>query len=129
MRSNVRALERYLGCIAAQARLQPIAEDYFDRWVDAVESGRRLPDLMDLFMASAAVRVPILNPGALTSYLQWCATTGDLPDPERIVLAIAHAYAESNPFENMEKTCHCPARRPLVGRAGRSRPNPFRGPG
>ena len=46
--------------------------------------------------------------------------------PRQAVLAISHA--EGNPFGNMEKTCRCPAKRPLVGR-GRSSPNPLRGPG
>ena len=128
MKDRVRALDRYLGCLSAQSKLEPIAEDYMERWIDAVESGSPPPDLTVLFRASAAVHVPILNPGPITSYLRNCERTGEIPDSERIVLAIAHAYAEGNPFENMEKTCHCPAKRPLVGR-GRSRPNPFRGPG
>lgn len=127
MRAAIRALERYLGCIAAQAKLNPIAERYVEAWIDAMESGWPLPDLTYLFRASAAVHVPILNPGPITSYLQHCTRKGDIPEEERIVLAIVHAYAEGKPFENMEKTCHCPARRPLVGR-GRSRPNPFHGP-
>ena len=127
MRTRVRALDRYLGCLSAQAKLAPIAEDYVERWIDAVEGGWSPPDLTDLFMAAAAVHVPILNPGPITSYLEHCARKGDIPEEERIVLAIAHAYAEGKPFENMNKTCHCPARRPLVGR-GRSRPNPFHGP-
>ncbi len=127
MRARVRALDRYLGCLAAQAKLTPIAEDYVERWIDAVEGGWSPPDPTDLFMAAAAVNVPVLSPGPITGYLQSCARRREIPEEERIVLAIAHAYAESNPFENMEKTCHCPAKRPLVGQ-GRSRPNPFHGP-
>ena len=112
MRSSVRAMERYLGCLAAQARLRPIADDYADRWAEAVERGEHLPDLADLFEAAGAVSVPVLSPVPVDAYLRQCARTGRIPDPDRIVLAIVHAWAEGD-LLNLGKTCRCPARRPL----------------
>ncbi|MYB84898.1 MAG: hypothetical protein F4X54_09230, partial [Chloroflexi bacterium] len=112
MRSSVRAMERYLGCLAAQARLRPIADDYVDRWADAVERGEPPPDLADLFEAAGAVSVPVLSPVPVDAYLRQCAKTGRIPAPGRIVLAIVHAWAEGD-LLNLGKTCRCPARRPL----------------
>ncbi|MDE2837703.1 MAG: hypothetical protein OXL97_09400 [Chloroflexota bacterium] len=112
MRSNVRAIERYLGCLAMQARLRPIAEDYVDRWADATERGDYPPDVADLFEAAGAVSVPVLSPVPVHAYLRQCARTGRVPDADRIVLAIAHAWAEGD-LMNLGKTCRCPARRPL----------------
>ena len=112
MRSNIRAMERYLGCLAAQARLRPIADDYVDRWADAMERGEPPPDLADLFEAAGAVSVPVLSPVPVDAYLRQCVRTGRTPDPDRIVLAIVHAWAEGD-LLNLGKTCRCPARRPL----------------
>ena len=112
MRSNIRAMERYLGCLAAQAKLTPIADAYVDRWTEAVERGGDPPDVAELFEAAAIVNVPILSPVPIDAYLRQCAKTGRTPDPTRIVFAIAHAYAEVD-LMNLGKTCHCPARRPL----------------
>ena len=105
-------MERYLGCLAAQAKLNPIAEDYVDRWAAAVERGEHPPDVAELFEAAGTVNVPILSPVPIDAYLRQCAKTGRIPDPTRIVFAIAHAYAEVD-LMNLGKTCHCPARRPL----------------
>ena len=105
-------MERYLGCLAAQARLRPIADDYVDRWAEAVERGGPPPDLADLFEAVGAVSVPILSPVPVDAYLRQCARTGRIPDSDRIVLAIVHAWAEGD-LLNLGKTCRCPARRPL----------------
>lgn len=118
MRSGVRAIERYLGCLVVQAKLTPIADDYVDRWAAAVERGERPPDLADLFEAAGAASVPILSPVPVDAYLRQCAKTGRVPDSRRIVLAIAHAWAEVD-LMNLDKTCRCPARRPLFQRPAR----------
>ena len=112
MSSSVKAMERYLGCLAMQARLRPIADDYVDRWADAVERGDYPPDLADLFEAAGAASVPVLSPVPIQAYLRQCAKTGRVPDPVRVVLAIVHSWAEGD-LLNLNKTCRCPARRPL----------------
>ena len=112
MNSSIKAMERYLGCLAVQAELHPIADDYADRWAEALEHGESPPDVAELFEAAGAVNVPILSPVPIDAYLRQCARTGRTPDPTRIVLAIAHAYAEGD-LLNLDKTCRCPARRPL----------------
>ena len=118
MRSAVRGLERYYGCLLAQAALAPIAEDYVDRWMDATERGEHPPDPSDLFVAAATVRVPVLSPTPVMAYLRQCFTTRRIPDEARIVQAIAHAYAEGN-LMKVGETCRCPARRPLFQRPDR----------
>ena len=133
MRSSIRAMERYLGCLAAQAKLNPIADNYVDRWADAVERGEYPPDVADIFEAAGAVSVPVLSPIPVHAYLRQCAKTGRVPDPNRIVQAIAHAYAEGD-LMNAGKTCRCPARRPLFqpprsGIREESSPLPTRGEG
>ncbi len=119
MRRATRGLERYYGCLLAQAALAPIAEDYVLRWVDAVERGEYPPDIADLFEAAGEARVPVLSPVPIDSYLRQCFRTGRIPDDARIVQAIAHAYAEGN-LMNLDGTCHCPARRPLFQRPART---------
>ena len=89
MRTSIRAMERYLGCLAAQAKLNPVAEDYVDRWVDAAERGGPPPDITGLFVAAAALRVPVLSPGPLDAYLRQCFRSGRIPDPNRIVRAMS----------------------------------------
>jgi hypothetical protein len=112
VKSNIRAMERYLGCLAMQAALRPIADDYVDRWATAVERGEYPPDIADLFEAAGALSIPVLSPVPIAAYLRQCAKTGRIPDPNRIVQAIAHAWAEGD-LMNLGKTCRCPARRPL----------------
>ncbi len=112
MNSSIKAMERYLGCLAVQAELHPIADAYAGRWTNALERGDPPPDVTELFEAAGAVNVPILSPVPIDAYLRQCARTGRTPDPTRIVLAIAHAYAEGD-LLNLDKTCRCPARRPL----------------
>ena len=115
MRSAVRSMYRYYACLAAQARLAPIAEDYAERWEDAVARGGRPPDIIELFEAAGAASVPVLSPVPVAAYLRQCAKTGRTPDPANVVQAIAHAYAEGN-LLNQDGTCRCPARRPLFER-------------
>lgn len=119
MKGAIRGLERYYGCLLAQAALDPIALDYVMRWVDAVERDEHPPDPTDLFVAAAAVRVPVLSPAPVISYLRQCFKTRRIPDETRIVQAIAHAYAEGN-LMKVGETCHCPARRPLFQRPART---------
>ena len=119
MRNSLRALERYYHCLAAQAKLKPIAEDYVDRWMDAVERGEYPPDIAELFEAAGAVRVPVLSPVPINAYLRQCFKTGRIPDETRIVQAIAHAYAEGD-LMRVGETCRCPARRPLFQRPART---------
>lgn len=119
MMNAVRSLRNYYACLLAQAKLKPIAEDYVDRWMDAVERGDYPPDITELFEAAGAARVPILSPVSVDAYLRQCFKTGRIPDEARIVQAIAHAYAEGD-LMNMDKTCRCPARRPIFQRPERS---------
>jgi hypothetical protein len=119
VRGATRGLERYYGCLLAQAALDPIALDYVLRWVDATERGEYPPDPTDLFVAAAAVRVPVLSPEPVMAYLRQCFKTGRIPDETRIVQAIAHAYAERD-LMKVGATCHCPARRPLFQRPART---------
>ena len=61
-----------------QAKLKPIAEDYVDRWMDAVERGDYPPDVVDLFEAAGAARVPVLSPAPVNAYLRQCFKTGSI---------------------------------------------------
>ena len=128
MKSSLRSMERYLGCLAVQATLRPIADDYVDRWAAAAGRGDPLPDVAELFEAAGAVNVPVLSPVPIDAYLRQCAKTGRTPDPARIVLAIAHAWAEGD-LLNLGKTCRCPARRPLFQPPRSLSPLPTRGEG
>ena len=118
MRTPLRALERYYTCLAAQVKLKPIAEDYVDRWMDATERGKYPPDVAELFEAAGAARVPVLSPTPVVAYLRQCYKTQRIPDEDRIVQAIAHAYAEGD-LMKVGDTCRCPARRPLFQRPRR----------
>ena len=115
MRNTVRSMYRYYACLAAQARLAPIAEGYAERWENAVARGERPPDIVELFEAAGAARVPVLSPVPVAAYLRHCAKTGRIPNPANVVQAIADAYAEGD-LLNQDKTCRCPARRPLFER-------------
>ena len=119
MRNGVHSIYRRYACLVAQAVLDPIAEDYVDRWLHAVERGDYPPDVAELFEAAGAEGIPVLSPIPVHAYLRQCAKTGRIPDPVRIVQAIAHAWAEGD-LMNVGKTCHCPARRPLFQRPARS---------
>ncbi len=114
MRNAVRSLHRYYACLVAQAALEPVADDNAERWEAAMEQGGPLPDLGDLFLAVTSAGVPILSPLPIAGYLRQCMRDRRVPDPQRIVQAIAHAQAELDPG-NMFKTCSCPGRRPLIG--------------
>ncbi len=115
MRSAVRSLQRHYACLVAQAALGPVADDYVECWEAASERGEPPPDLPDLFLAVASAGVPVV------AYLRACAEDGRVPEPRRIVQAIAHAYAELD-IRNLDKTCHCPASRPLIALPSRLRP-------
>ena len=119
MMNAVRSLRNYYGCLLAQTKLKPIAQDYVDRWVDAVERGDYPPDIADLFEAAGAARVPVLSPAPIHAYLRQCFKTGRIPDETRIVQAIAHAYAEGD-LMKVGQNCRCPARRPLFQRPART---------
>lgn len=110
MPSGMDALERYLVCQLAQVALWPIAEDYVDRWCDAVEAGDPLPDMLDIIKAAADQSVPILTIASLEPYLRQCARSSQTPDPARIVTSIVHGFAE---VRFTQGVCRCPARQPL----------------
>ena len=112
MRNAVRPLERQLACLVAQAALEPIVDDYVDRWRAAVEQGNLPPDFFELVRAATAQRVPILNISALVSHIEQCADNDRVPDSRRIIQAIVHGYAQRDYFTNHDKTCRCPARMP-----------------
>ena len=111
MPSGIDALERYLVCQLAQATLHPIVHDYVDRWREAMESGDRLPDMLDIVEAAAREDVPILTLASVDPYLRGCARAGRVPDPARVITAIVHGFAEVR-FAR-DKTCRCPARQSL----------------
>ncbi len=114
MRNAVRLLERRLACLVAQSALEPVVDDYVDRWRAAVKQGGPPPDVFELVRAVTAQRVPILNAGALVSHIEQCAFNDRIPDPRRIVQAIVHGHALRYYFANHDKTCRCPARMPLI---------------
>ena len=106
------AVERYLVCQLAQVVLQPIAEDFAERWDAALETGTPLPDMLEIIEAAAEDDVPFLTVASLDPYLRQGARTKRVPDPARIVTAIVHGFAEVRLAQG--KTCHCPARQPLM---------------
>ena len=111
MPNGMDALERYLVCQLAQVTLAPIVQDYVDRWRDAMESGRPLPDVLEIVEAAAAEDVPILTIASVDPYLRYYARTKRIPDPARIITAIVHGFAEVRFAQ--DRTCRCPARQPL----------------
>ena len=114
MRNAVRLLERRLACLVAQSALEPIVEDYVDRWRAAVDQDGPPPDVFDLVHAATAERVPMLNAGGLVSYIEQCADNDRVPDSRRIIQTIVHGHAQRYYFTNHAKTCRCPARMPLI---------------
>lgn len=111
MPSGMDALERYLVCQLAQVTLQPIVEDFVDRWRDAVENGNALPDMLEIVEAAVEEDVPLLTVASLHPYLRQCARSGRVPDPARIVTAIVHGFAEVRFVR--DRACRCPARQSL----------------
>ena len=113
MRTAVNALARYHACLRAQIDLMPAAETYVEQWEKAMEKREMLPPYEDYFRDAAyAVRVPILDDGPFSGYLEGCADDWRLPDPARIVQAIVHAHAEQHLI--FDKRCGCPARQMLL---------------
>ena len=121
MTARLKALERYLACLRAQAALYPVAEDFADGWQQALERGDSLPEFLDLVEAAARVAVPVLAVAPIDAYLKQCARDSRIPDPNRIVTAIVHGYAEANLIGMNGETCTCPARERLM------KPRPSRG--
>ena len=115
MPARTRALERALVCQLAQAKLQPIVEEYVDRWIDARELGKPAPDMLDLVEAAAKDEVPLLTINVLDRYLQDCRSRGAIPNERRVIETIVHGFAEVRGPRG--KTCKCPARIPLPGPA------------
>ena len=95
MPRQTRALERALVCQLAQAKLQPIVEEYVDRWIDARELGKPAPDMLDLVEAAAKDEVPLLTINVLDRYLQDCRSRGAIPNERRVIETIVHGFAES----------------------------------
>lgn len=124
MTARLKALERRLACLRAQAALYPVAENFAGCWQDALERGGPLPDVLDLVEAAAGVSVPVLAVAPVNAYLKRCAKMARVPDPQRMVIAIVHGYAESRLIGLYGETCTCPARQPLLKRP----PRTFGGP-
>ena len=114
MRNAVRLLERRLACLVAQSALEPIVDDYIDRWRAAAEQGGPPPDVFELVRAATDQRVPVLNAGAIVSLIDQCADNDRVPDSRRIIQAIVHGHAQRYYFTNHDKICRCPARMPLI---------------
>ncbi len=53
MQTQIRSLERQLACQLAQVKLEPLVEDFVDRWMDANELGQPRPDMLELVQASS----------------------------------------------------------------------------
>ena len=113
MRSAISALGRHYACLRAQIELMPAAEAYVEQWRAAMERREMLPPYEDFFSEAAhAARVPILDDGPFSGYLEGCADDYRLPDPARIVQAIVHAHAEMHLV--FDKPCRCSARKSLL---------------
>lgn len=114
MTARLRSLERYVACLRAQAALYPVAEDFAERWELAFEQGTPLPDTLEIVEAATRALVPILALEPLDGYLRRCAQARRVPDVQRIVMTVAHGYAESRFIGMNDETCWCPAREPLM---------------
>ena len=112
MKNTIRSLERYLACQIAQVALKPSAEDYVERWKRAHEQREFFPPINEIAGAVEAARAPVLTNTPLHNYLDQCIDDDRIPDPDRIVMAIVHGYAQEN-LMNHDKTCRCPARKLL----------------
>ena len=115
MPPRTRSLERALVCQLAQAKLEPIVEDFVDRWIDARELGQPLPDMLELVGAAAKDEVPLLTINVLDRYLRDCKDRKAIPNERRVIETIVHGFAEVRGPRG--KTCKCPARVPLPGPA------------
>lgn len=114
MTGRLKALERRLACLRAQAVLYPVAEEFAGRWYDAFDRGEPPPDTFDLIEAAGRVAVPVLTVAPVDAYLKRCAKAAHVPDPNRVVMAIVHGYAEARLIGLYGETCTCPARQPLL---------------
>ena len=114
MTARLKALERQLACLRAQAALYPVAEEFAGRWQDALDRGGPLPEILDLIEAVGQAAVPMLAVAPVDAYLKRCAKASHVPDPNRVVMAIVHGYAESRLIGLYGETCTCPARQPLL---------------
>ena len=111
MTTALAGLENSLACLIAQAALEPIVNDYVERWRRCMERRAPVTTPNELIADAEAEGVPILTTGPLWSYLYQCADDYRLPDPERIIMSIVHGFAEDN---FVFGTCPCPARKPLI---------------
>ena len=114
MTARLKALERRLACLRAQVALYPVAENFAESWQQAQERGEALPDVLDLVEAAGRAAVPVLALAPVDAYLKRCAKMARVPDPQRMVMAIVHGYAESKLIGLYGETCTCPAREPLL---------------
>ncbi len=114
MTARLKTLERRLACLRAQAALMPVAESFADCWQQALDQGGPPPDVLDLIEAAARVAVPVLAVAPVAAYLKRCAKMARVPDPQRIVMAVVHGYAEANLMGMNGETCACPARQLLL---------------
>ncbi len=132
MTARLKTLERYLACLRAQAALLPVAENFADRWQQALDQEEPLPEVFDLIEAAIRVSAPVLAFAPIDAYLKQCARNRRTPDPTRVITAIVHGYAEANLMGLQGETCACPMREPLLkprrtfgGPAGDERDGPW----
>lgn len=111
MKRSVSGLENSLACLIAQAALEPIVDDYVERWRRRMLRRAPLASPSELIADAEAEGIPILTSGPLLDYLCQCADDYRLPDPKRIIMSIVHGFAEEN---FVFGTCPCPARKPLI---------------
>lgn len=123
MLATIRRLERYLVCQLAQVTLEPLVEDYLERWQAALDSRRMLPDPIEFAQTISDKGVPILAFTPLHAYLTGCADDWRLPDPDRIIATIVHGHAEMR--LKLDQTCRCPARKNLCGALASGESTPY----
>ena len=114
MQTQIRSLERQLACQLAQVKLEPLVEDFVDRWMDANELGQPRPDMLELVQAAAEQEIPLLTINVLDQYLRRCERKNEIPDETRLIEAIVHGFAQVRGDDDC-KTCKCPARKLLGG--------------
>jgi hypothetical protein len=123
MLATIRRLERYLVCQLAQVTLEPLVEDYLERWQIALDNRRMLPDPIEFAQTISDNGVPILAFTPLHAYLMGCADDWRLPDPDRIIATIVHGHAEMR--LKLDRTCRCPARKDLCGALASGESTPY----
>ena len=111
MTYSLKSADNVLFCLASQITLGPIVHDYIESWKQCIALGKPFIDPEELAAIAEAAGVPVLTDVPLYAYLDQCIDDRRIPDPDRIIMAIVHGYAEES-FNT--GSCPCPARKPLI---------------